>query len=103
MNRREAISSVALLLGGTILGAEAFLSGCLPITWVDSNVLVDFNPQAMVNLQGMIGHGFEGLNELLHDEQHLQQYADQPLIINTPSIEPYKDFIRKILAEVRSA
>ena len=28
MNRREAISSVALLLGGTIIGAEAFLSGC---------------------------------------------------------------------------
>ena len=28
MNRREALSSVALLLGGTILGAEAFLSGC---------------------------------------------------------------------------
>lgn len=28
MNRREAISSVAILLGGSILGAEAFLSGC---------------------------------------------------------------------------
>lgn len=28
MNRREALSSVALLLGGTILGAEMFLSGC---------------------------------------------------------------------------
>jgi hypothetical protein len=28
MNRREAISSVALLLGGTIIGAEAFLTGC---------------------------------------------------------------------------
>lgn len=28
MNRREAVSTVALLLGGTILGAEAFLSGC---------------------------------------------------------------------------
>jgi hypothetical protein len=28
MNRREAISSVALLLGGTILGSQAFLSGC---------------------------------------------------------------------------
>lgn len=28
MNRREALSSVALLLGGTILGAEAFLTGC---------------------------------------------------------------------------
>lgn len=28
MNRREALSSVALLLGGTIVGAEMFLSGC---------------------------------------------------------------------------
>ncbi|HEY4935768.1 MAG TPA: gluconate 2-dehydrogenase subunit 3 family protein [Puia sp.] len=28
MNRREALSSVALLLGGTIIGAEMFLSGC---------------------------------------------------------------------------
>ena len=28
MNRREALSTVALLLGGTIIGSEAFLSGC---------------------------------------------------------------------------
>ncbi|HEX4851507.1 MAG TPA: gluconate 2-dehydrogenase subunit 3 family protein [Puia sp.] len=35
MNRREALSSVALLLGGTIIGAEAFLSGC---TNTDKNI-----------------------------------------------------------------
>jgi len=28
MNRRDALSRVALILGGTVLGAEAFLSGC---------------------------------------------------------------------------
>ncbi len=28
MNRREALSSVALLLGGSIIGGEMFLSGC---------------------------------------------------------------------------
>ena len=28
MNRREALSRVALIMGGTVLGAEAFLSGC---------------------------------------------------------------------------
>ncbi len=28
MNRREALSSVALLLGGTLIGSEMFLSGC---------------------------------------------------------------------------
>ncbi len=32
MNRREALSSVALLLGGTILGSQAFLSGCKTTT-----------------------------------------------------------------------
>ena len=28
MNRREAVSRVALLLGGTVIGAEFFLTGC---------------------------------------------------------------------------
>ena len=28
MDRREAVSYISLLLGGTILGAEAFLTGC---------------------------------------------------------------------------
>ena len=35
MNRRQAISSVSLILGGTILGAEAFLAGC---TNTDKNI-----------------------------------------------------------------
>ena len=30
MNRREAVSRVALLVGGTIVGAEFFLTGCKP-------------------------------------------------------------------------
>ncbi|HVZ26792.1 MAG TPA: gluconate 2-dehydrogenase subunit 3 family protein [Sediminibacterium sp.] len=41
MNRREAISSVALLLGGTILGAEAFFSGCKSAT---SDTVISFDP-----------------------------------------------------------
>lgn len=28
MNRREALSTVSLLVGGTVIGAEVFLSGC---------------------------------------------------------------------------
>ena len=28
MNRREAISAVRFLVGGSVIGAEAFLSGC---------------------------------------------------------------------------
>lgn len=40
MNRREALSSVALLMGGTILGSQAFLSGCKTAT----NDVVAFTP-----------------------------------------------------------
>ncbi len=30
MNRREALSTVSIIFGGTIIGADAFLSGCAP-------------------------------------------------------------------------
>ena len=30
MNRREALSAVTIIMGGTIIGAEAFLTGCSP-------------------------------------------------------------------------
>jgi len=30
MNRRDAISRVALIMGGTVIGAEFFISGCKP-------------------------------------------------------------------------
>lgn len=30
MNRRDALSRVALILGGTVIGANAFLEGCKP-------------------------------------------------------------------------
>jgi hypothetical protein len=76
---------------------EAFLSGCLPLAWTDSNVHVDFNPNAMINLQPMMWNQLEDLKVLIHDQKKLQVFADQPLIVNQPSIEPLKDFIKNIL------
>jgi hypothetical protein len=43
MNRREALSSVALLLGGSIVGAQAFLTGCNPSDKKIGSTL-DFSP-----------------------------------------------------------
>ena len=81
---------------------EAFLSGCLPITWVDSNVGVDFNPLAMINLQPLMWNHFEGLKEMLHDENHLKQFTQQPLLLQKPSIEPLKGFIQRIIHDALS-
>jgi glucoside 3-dehydrogenase (cytochrome c) hitch-hiker subunit len=43
MNRRDALSRVALLLGGTVIGAEFFLNGC---TTADKKIgqSIDFTP-----------------------------------------------------------
>ncbi len=43
MNRREALSTVALLLGGTIIGADAFLSGCSTGTKTQKGILTADN------------------------------------------------------------
>jgi len=78
---------------------EAFLSGCLPLTWTDTNVKIDFNPLAMINLQPMMWNNFEGLKELLHDKKQLQGFAEQPLIIEKPSIQLLKEFIQKMIRD----
>ena len=43
MNRRDALSRVALILGGTVIGANIFLEGCKP---ADKKVMtgLDFQP-----------------------------------------------------------
>ncbi len=41
MNRREAVQHISFLLGGSILGANAFLSGCN----TESNKKVDFSTE----------------------------------------------------------
>jgi len=75
---------------------EAFAAGCLPITFVDESVGVDFNPRAFINLASMVKNGFQGLGEALKDKE-LQNYAGQPLILNTPSILGLTKFIENIV------
>jgi hypothetical protein len=44
MNRREALSSVALLLGGTLIGSEMFLSGCTNADKKIGTAGINFSP-----------------------------------------------------------
>lgn len=49
MNRRDALSRVALILGGTVIGATVFLEGCKP---ADKKVMtgLDFQPEDIAYL-----------------------------------------------------
>lgn len=81
---------------------EAFMAGCLPITWADENVKTDFNPEAFINLAPMSINHFADLAEILHSRSRLEQYAEQPLLLRRPSIEPLRKFIREIIRTAKS-
>ncbi len=81
---------------------EAFLAGCLPLTWVDSNVDCDFNPRAFINLAPMTGKNFEPLREILNHQPTLRELAEQPLLTHRPSLEPAKAFLQEMIRQAVS-
>ena len=80
---------------------EAFQAGALPLGWTDSNVCADFNPAAFINLEVMAHQNYAPLKELLNSESYLRQFCDQPLLLNTPSLDKAKDFLAEILLQAR--
>jgi len=81
---------------------EAFAADCLPITWVDSNVVVDFNPEAFINMQQFAWQDFEPALELINDQNRLEKFASQPLMRKKPTLAEVKAFLAEILAQATS-
>ncbi|MGA7750732.1 MAG: glycosyltransferase family 10 [Gallionella sp.] len=81
---------------------EAFVAGCLPLTWTDTNVCADFNPKAFINLEPMSWQDFEPLKDIINSPTQLESFAEQPLLLTIPSIEPMKDFLREIVRQALS-
>ena len=81
---------------------EAFVAGCLPLTWADTNVCADFNPNAFINLEPMTWQDFAPLKEILNSPTGLEPFTEQPLLLSAPSIEPMKDYLREIVRQALS-
>lgn len=81
---------------------EAFAAGCIPLTWADSNIRVDFNPLAFINLFDAAGDNYQVLGNLLNDSHYLQRLISEPLLLSKPDIQVIKIFLRKILEEAIS-
>src|SRR5882757_1064992 len=47
MNRRDAITRVGLLVGGTVIGAEAFLTGCRKSPEQQAAASAEFSPDTI--------------------------------------------------------
>ncbi|MFZ2101409.1 MAG: hypothetical protein WAU86_12680 [Oricola sp.] len=80
---------------------EAYGAGCLPVTWTDPNVRVDFNPAALVNALDFAATGYvAGLSEAL-TPRAMARHAEQPLLLQAPVIEPLIEFLRGVVADAR--
>jgi len=76
---------------------EAFDAGCLPISWTDENVGVDFNPKAFINLLPFFKNDLRGVKDALFNSAALEQYQSEALILNSPSLDTFKEFLRELL------
>ena len=79
---------------------EAFYSGCLPITWADENIAVDFNPSAILNLQPLFKSDFQDLENILLSTTGMEAFQSQSLLTEPPSIEPIRSFLKTLLNEL---
>jgi len=81
---------------------EAFMAGCLPITWADENIKIDFNPKAFINLAQMSIRDFSELKEILHSRKILEAYANEALLVNKPSIDHLKAYLNEVIRQALS-
>ncbi len=77
---------------------EAFAAACLPMTFVDESVTMDFNPRAFINLAPMAKSNFEGIGEILNSKAFLQAYAQEPLIVKEPTLQVLKKFLENVIS-----
>lgn len=79
---------------------DAFACGCIPITWCDSNVCHDFNPNAIINMAQYASTGYaEGLRAAL-EPKSLEALVEQPLLRERPTLDGIKAFLMKILSDL---
>jgi hypothetical protein len=76
---------------------EAFSAGCLPISFIDESVKIDFNPKSFINLASVAKNNFSDLKNIFQSQLKMASFADEPLIVEQPSISSLQSFIHKLL------
>lgn len=76
---------------------EAFLCGCIPITYCHPSDLVrDFNPAAVINLYGASKRqSISLLREVSTNYKLFKALRSEPLLLKRPSISPLLEFLAK--------
>ena len=78
---------------------EAYVCGCVPITYVDPLCSVDFNLNSFINLHDFLVEGIsEGVNRFLESHLLRQQLIETPLLQERIPLEALVSFIRSAIS-----
>lgn len=79
---------------------DSFFSNCLPITWADNNIEIDFNPKSFVNLLDYAKNNYKNLFDDLNSNKFLENFTDQPLSNSEINLDEELKFIKKIISSL---
>ncbi len=79
---------------------DSFFSDCLPITWADKNIEIDFNPRAFINLLDYTKNNYENLFIELNSNTFLKKFTEEPLSLKEINLEEEIKFTKKIISSL---
>ncbi len=77
---------------------DSFFSDCLPITWVDKNIEIDFNPHSFINLLDYTKNNYKNLFIDLNSDTFLEKFVEEPLSLKEINLEEEIKFTKKIIS-----
>jgi Glycosyltransferase family 10 (fucosyltransferase) C-term/Alpha-(1,3)-fucosyltransferase FucT N-terminal domain len=76
---------------------EAYAAGCIPITWADPNVKVDFKEGSFINCHPFAAGGYDkGLGSAV-TKAKLERLVETPLLSDRPSLLPLREFLDRVI------
>ncbi|MDC2978529.1 glycosyltransferase family 10 [Pelagibacteraceae bacterium] len=78
---------------------EAYASGCIPISNVENNYMIDINKNSYIYFNPPLS---KNINEILENKEKLKKIYESPLLNSTPNLNELKTFLLKILDRFRS-
>ena len=84
-----------------VLHARAF--GCIPLTWADAGIAMDFDPRGLVNLRDFttLAAVADEIEALLRDDARIRALVDTPILTQRPSLAGVRAFLARAYEQFR--
>jgi len=111
VNKMKGLDTDLFMLSGTMIEPVQTSNPCVivkdygrsPDQFAEQELLANLPSHHTVSYTHLMSwQDFEPLKDIINSPSQLEFFAEQPLLLNNPSIEPMKDFLREIVRQALS-